>query len=285
MSKPFRFDHLVVAVHSLEAAVLDYRRLGFNVSTGGRHTHAPTRNALIYFHDGAYIELIEWVNPASGEKWYERLARRGEGVIDFALCPADFSIETQRSDRRYDFYKNAAAGSRVQADGAEMHWLLGWPTDEALPFLCADVTARHLRVPEGDCRIHPNGTLGIRSVSVQVLNLDKAVQRYEGLLRSTAERIDLPWLNNAGLEAASLMVCTTRIFLVSPRTHSKVDIAQALARDLSTYGPRVYRVALAHDRQNAPPTMPLDLTHGARLTTPETDDDIESQLLPLHAAR
>src|ERR1700750_3225873 len=85
MTQEFQLDHFVIAVANLDAAILDYEKLGFTVSTGGRHTHAPTRNALVYFQDGAYVELIEWMQPARGEKWYERVVLREEGIIDFAF--------------------------------------------------------------------------------------------------------------------------------------------------------------------------------------------------------
>jgi hypothetical protein len=52
-----RFDHAVIAVGDLDAAVETYRRLGFDVQPGGRHTGKGTRNALIRF-PAAYLELL-----------------------------------------------------------------------------------------------------------------------------------------------------------------------------------------------------------------------------------
>ena len=51
-------DHIVILVHDLEAAVRDYTALGFTVVPGGEHADGRSRNALIAFADGSYLELI-----------------------------------------------------------------------------------------------------------------------------------------------------------------------------------------------------------------------------------
>jgi hypothetical protein len=42
------------------------------------------------------------------------------------------------------------------------------PEEYLLPFLCADVTPRELRVPGGAARKHSNGATGIRRIEVMV---------------------------------------------------------------------------------------------------------------------
>jgi hypothetical protein len=51
-----------------------------------------------------------------------------------------------------------------------------------LPFLCADITPRSLRVPGGLATEHSNGALGILAVRVRVPDLDAATRRYSALL-------------------------------------------------------------------------------------------------------
>jgi hypothetical protein len=58
-----RLDHLVVLVRDLEGAIGDYGVLGFAVTPGGEHADGLTRNALIPFEDGSYLELVAFLDP------------------------------------------------------------------------------------------------------------------------------------------------------------------------------------------------------------------------------
>jgi hypothetical protein len=243
MTSSLRFDHLLIAVHDLESAVRDYSRLGFNVTPGGRHTHAPTRNALIYFDDGSYLELIEWLAPAKGEKWYERLNAVGEGIVDFALCPQDVEAVIERTGGEGVAYRKAVPGSRVQSDGEEIRWLLGWAIESILPFLCSDVTDRSLRVPEGACRQHSNGVKGILELSVAVPDLDSAIATYERLLQMKASRYNA--------DSATFRVGGSDLLLESNREKA---------------GPVVYCVVLNGIAREDTLTLDIALTHGAAIS-------------------
>ncbi len=52
-----RFDHAVIAVQDLDAAMAAYRDLGFAVTPGGKHTGRGTHNAIIRFGLD-YLELL-----------------------------------------------------------------------------------------------------------------------------------------------------------------------------------------------------------------------------------
>ena len=52
------FDHAIIFVEDLATASEDYRSLGFTVLPGGTHAGGLTRNALIAFQDGTYVELL-----------------------------------------------------------------------------------------------------------------------------------------------------------------------------------------------------------------------------------
>ncbi len=263
MNSSIRLDHLVIAVHDLESAARDYTRLGFTVTPGGRHTHAPTRNALVYFDDGAYIELIQWLEPARGEKWYERLSHAGEGIVDFALCPDDVTEVIARTNQHGVAYASPVPGSRVQPDGQEIRWLLGWAGDETLPFLCADVTDRKMRVPVGVCRQHANSVTGIAEIEVAVHSLDTAAPIYERLLQTKAiyaSEADAA-REGAGSHIASFHIGETNLLLAEPGV-VKTSTADALHDQLIRRGPGAYRIRLKASVQQS---VPLDqaLTHGA----------------------
>jgi catechol 2,3-dioxygenase-like lactoylglutathione lyase family enzyme len=58
-----RLDHLVILVRDLDQAVREYEVLGFTVTPGGEHADGLTRNALIPFRDGSYLELVAFLDP------------------------------------------------------------------------------------------------------------------------------------------------------------------------------------------------------------------------------
>lgn len=278
MTTPLQLDHFVIAVKDLGAAIRDYEKLGFTVSPGGRHTHAPTHNALVYFQDGAYLELIEWLQPAAGEKWYERLLDRGEGVIDFALCTVDLATVVAKAEQ----YGKPVPGSRVQADGQEIRWQLGWPVQDVLPFLCGDLTPRLLRVPDGPCRRHENGVTGVLDVSIRVADLDAAVRAYGALLQS--EPVDggnaKGALTPPGLQVAVFAVGSSRLNLVASVPGSDDPVARALSRDVKRYGPGLYRMTLSGPQQSEGQLLDLRKTHGVTIQINENPASPYSGLLP-----
>jgi hypothetical protein len=52
-----RFDHLMHWVPDLDAAMTDYRTLGFTIQPGGEHPGVGTHNAA-WRIDARYVELI-----------------------------------------------------------------------------------------------------------------------------------------------------------------------------------------------------------------------------------
>ena len=92
---PTRLDHLVILVRDLEGAIEDYGRLGFRVTPGGEHADGLTRNALVPLRDGAYLELVVFVDPESDRDnvWGWRGFLPGEGLIDYCAASEDLRGE------------------------------------------------------------------------------------------------------------------------------------------------------------------------------------------------
>ena len=179
----FALDHVVVAVHDLARAVEEYRSKGFTVTPGGRHPAPRTSsNALVVFEDGSYLELITWSPPNPAERWSNLLQQFGEGYIDFALLPEDVPRAIEEAESRGLHLNGPIDGKRVQSDGREIRWQTARQTTFDLPFLCGDVTPREWRVPEGECRRHANGAIGIERVTVVVADAGISTQRYGALL-------------------------------------------------------------------------------------------------------
>src|SRR2546428_13775555 len=85
-----QLDHVVMVARDLASAMDDYRRRGFTVTPGGEHADGLTRNALIPFADGSYLELVAFHDLSRGltHRWW-KVAAGGGGLGDFALLAVD----------------------------------------------------------------------------------------------------------------------------------------------------------------------------------------------------
>ncbi|MBN1286366.1 MAG: VOC family protein [Anaerolineae bacterium] len=185
--QPLRIDHIVILVDDLDAAAADYTGLGFTVTPGGEHAHGYSHNALIAFADDSYLELIAFKQPPPGDMTdvFVRFLAHGEGytgLVDFALVPDDAAALVEGAQARGLHLTGPTPGGRVRPDGQAVRWLGGAPDALDLPFYCADVTPRGLRVPGGDARVHPNGVTGVARVTVAVKDLQRSIDRYGALL-------------------------------------------------------------------------------------------------------
>jgi catechol 2,3-dioxygenase-like lactoylglutathione lyase family enzyme len=194
-----RLDHVVLVVEDLPGASADFETLGFTVTPGGEHKDLGTRNALVGFSDGSYLELIAFGEAqrvaGSPEATADHPAfnrvdvwrRRGPGLVDFALLPTNITRDIALAGERGLALCEPLPGARVRPDGLQVSWQFGFPDAFDLPFLCADVTPRSRRVPEGSAAEHRNGSRGISGVTVAVKDLVKSTARYAALLGFAAE--------------------------------------------------------------------------------------------------
>ena len=207
-------DHVVILVADLDAAIVDYAALGFNVQPGGTHADGATHNALIVFGDGSYLELIAFLKPESPHRWGAWARRGHEGFIDFALLPDLVGRVVEEARARGLILEGPIDGGRLRPDGQRLQWQIATPPTADLPFLCGDVTPRALRVREGDVRLHANGVTGIASLTVAVADLDASLGRYRALLgpRQEVHPVPVPGL---GLRLAQLPLAATMLVLVA----------------------------------------------------------------------
>lgn len=178
-------DHIVILVSDLATATADYTTLGFTVTPGGEHQDGSTHNALVAFADGCYLELIAFKRPSPGHFWWRHVAQGG-GMIDFALVPDDIRAVIEGAASRGLPLHGPMPGGRLRPDGERLEWQSGRASSADLPFLCADVTPRSLRVPHGPASVHPNGVEGVRQLVVAVADLETSLQRYDALLGGSA---------------------------------------------------------------------------------------------------
>lgn len=182
-----RLDHVVIALRDLDRGVASCEAAGFTVVPGGRHPGRNTRNALVVFDDGAYLELITYSASSPDERWWRELAAHGDGIVDFALLPQDLpALVVQAQARGLAGITGPLPGGRVRPDGERVAWQTARQAQHDLPFLCADLTPRALRVPEGAVRRHANGAIGINEVAVAVADVEASLVRYRALLGAQA---------------------------------------------------------------------------------------------------
>jgi catechol 2,3-dioxygenase-like lactoylglutathione lyase family enzyme len=177
MAGRLRFSHVLIRVDDLHAAVAAYTALGFQCVSGGPAGRA--RNALIYFEDGPFLELLR-PPAASGAAGLAMAARLGrstarrfrrwadspEGLVEFALETDDADLRAVRAELR-------AAGSplgrafetaRTRLDGVRLTWQMAAPPALDLPFVMSAYSPPDAQPL--DVRRHENGARRLVSLEL-----------------------------------------------------------------------------------------------------------------------
>jgi catechol 2,3-dioxygenase-like lactoylglutathione lyase family enzyme len=196
---PSQIDHIVIGVRDLAEASANYERAGFTVIPGGEHVGGRTHNALVSFADGSYFEIIAFTNPdqrpESGHRWWDQIAA-GDGLVDYAVLSPGLAAESAEIADRGIEVSGPHDGGRVRPDGQQIAWktLHTVSADAPLPFVIEDVSARNLRVPDGDATVHPGGFTGVARLVVAVNDLDAARVAYANFLGTSgaATKSDIP---------------------------------------------------------------------------------------------
>jgi catechol 2,3-dioxygenase-like lactoylglutathione lyase family enzyme len=176
-------DHIVIVTRDLDAAVAGYRELGFTVVPGGRHS-VGTHNALIALADGAYLELIAFLDPDTPQphRWWQPL-QAGGGLVDFCAATTDFAGDAAALRRAGVEIDEPRPMSRTRPDGYVLRWTLASPREPhrgLVPFLIADDTPRRERVPAETA--HANGVTALGAITIAVTDLAGVSRWYAALL-------------------------------------------------------------------------------------------------------
>ncbi|MGF1470528.1 MAG: VOC family protein [Rubrobacteraceae bacterium] len=171
-----QIDHLVILVRDLEQASEDYEDLGFNVMPGGKHADGLTRNALIPFEDGSYLELVAFLNPEDKRDniWgWRSFLGSGVGLLDYCVASDDLEEDVRSFQERGLSVSSPEDGGRQLPDGTELRWRIARfeQSGRVLPFLIEDLTDRTLRVPNTPATVHPNGSRGVSDLTLAVSDL------------------------------------------------------------------------------------------------------------------
>ena len=183
-----RLDHLVILVRDLELASADYERLGFSVTPDGEHADGLTRNALVPFEDGSYLELVSFLDPEdpTDNVWGWRRFLPHEGPVDYSAASDDLDSDVRRLGSLGFVVDGPDDGGRRLPDGTEIRWRSARIRQEGrlLPFLIEDLTPRGLRVPGGPAASHPNGATGISRLEVSAPDPEQAATSLAALVET-----------------------------------------------------------------------------------------------------
>lgn len=249
-------DHLVVVVATLDRAISDYSRLGFTVVPGGSHPAYGSRNALVAFADGSYVELIAFENPTLKHPWAEKLAQGG-GLIDFCFQTTDLRADVDAYRRAGIEISDPSPLTRARPDGYLLKWVLAIPARESgtVPFLIEDETPRNERVPLK--RTHPNGALGIAALTIAVEVPQRLGAFYSRVVGAPPKQVDLRDLDASGVGFA---VGSNSIELIAPKSSTGPVAKWIRARGPSPFAAR-FKSASASKA-----ALDLSLTSGARFS-------------------
>jgi len=194
-----RLEHVVIRVDDLAVASRDYQSLGFQVVYGGVHGSGFTHNALIYFQDGTFFELVAFrkvltakILLASGlldlflkhtnnhiKYRFIQAVRFPEGFMDAALFSSDIVIDTERANRGGLKTTKPVAFERKKPNNEILRWNITSPFADALPFV-RDAYVPEQHVGRDETR-HDNGALGISLLVYAVKDLPATVADYQRL--------------------------------------------------------------------------------------------------------
>jgi len=242
-----RFDHAVILVPDLAAALTTYERLGFAVSPGGRHEGLGTHNALIRFGVD-YLELLathdrETAIASDRGKALVDLVESGRGgLASFALATTQIERDAERFARTGLTAVGPFAMKRMRPDGKLLSWRLLVPHGSAYrvpwPFFIQWDQPDATRLSWEGAGGHANGAMKVIGVRVAVRDLDAAADLYDrqlGIAVSSAQ--DAPEIGGRRRVAK---VGSTEIALCAPAGGDG-----AVAKRLRDIGEGIYEIALA----------------------------------------
>lgn len=171
MNPVIGLDHCIIGVEDLEAARLDYEKLGFTAAPLGNHQNRATANHCLMFPE-TYLELLGINEPQypSGSL-SENLASRGEGLHRLALGTTDadaVKADVEALGVRTEGPNDLARPSQEPEGMVKFRNLFLEPDDLAgIPvFICGHKTPELMR----NARLlsHPNGANRFAGVTALV---------------------------------------------------------------------------------------------------------------------
>lgn len=167
-----KVGHILYKANNLIDTVNSFRKQGFKVEYG---SFKKPHNALIYFSEGPYIEILEKAPVSNISMLVLRLIGQGkvanrfmkwkhvqEGF--FGLCLENYETNFNREElilRKYNLSFFKTKSSRIDPSKRRLTWKLLFPYELKLPFLMTYFNID----PKPVNFLHPNGIKKIDQIS------------------------------------------------------------------------------------------------------------------------
>lgn len=167
-----RISHVIYKVDNLRSGFEHFKNKGFEIEYGSKRN---PQNALIYFSQGPYIEVLEKVNLPLYAKLYlkligkhkvverlERWNKEEEGFIE--LCLENYDTDFRKEEEILKKYKQGyfvTKSKRLDPSNRLLKWKLLFTEELRIPFLMTYFTID----PKPKKNNHPNGIKKIKSIS------------------------------------------------------------------------------------------------------------------------
>lgn len=166
-----RTGHVIYWVQDLDAAVREFRQRGFAVEYGSAR---KPRNALVYFSEGPYLELLVRTLPRPLLRLMSAVpTASGRAIRRFVawedgpqgLCAVCLEGEDEEFDEVVELLGARGmrvAPTRVDTHGRHLHYRAFFPEDLGLPFFMTHFSED----PRPRDFTHPNGIRAIARVEL-----------------------------------------------------------------------------------------------------------------------
>lgn len=267
------FDHLVVKVNHLHQATDSFSKAGFTVTQGGTHKVGFSENALIYFKDGSFIELLAmkkgpktsalrlysktraFMSLKYSRTWglfhrfYDRALTLPEGITDFCLLTESLSSDLDRTNKSGLFVTKPLTVSRKKPDGSLVKWEMASTLLAELPFLRGPYFP--YTPPSESATSHANGISGISSISMLALDYKEIVRNLATLLNAEPEGSSA-----SGDQQAMFKIGSTRLIVRKSSEHDD------LARKFRGKGIGVYSISWQYRADGTRESVDFPTLHG-----------------------
>lgn len=167
-----RASHVILKVEQLDRAVREYRERGFAVEYGRRRNPI---NALIYFSEGPYLELLDGTRMPAAVKAFmrvigkkalsdrlQRLDNCEPGYCELALENYKDNLDEEIAIlKKHGIESYGVPSRRVDTHGRDLRFRLAVPKALDVPFLMTYFSID----PKPANFVHPNGIREISRVS------------------------------------------------------------------------------------------------------------------------
>ena len=167
-----KVSHVLYKTNNLEASFKEFEKLGYKVVYGSRK---KPHNALIYFSEGPYIELLEKAPISSFLKAILRLLGKAK-VVDrfnswenstegfFEICLENNTTNFKKEEKILAKFEEGyfiTNSKRIDASNRVLKWKLLFPNQTKIPFLMTQFNIN----PKPKNFVHPNKIKRIKQIS------------------------------------------------------------------------------------------------------------------------